>query len=287
MHEIVSGIYFEDSYPGVTLGAITLSRGTVMIDAPLRAEDGRSWRAALLNRGSGIDRVLINLDAHPDRTIGVRSLECTVLAHQLTAQEFQNRSATFKGQGDDTGSEWETCTDLGSSRWVIPDITFTQQLQLHWDKTGVSLEHHPGPSVGAIWVVIADAKVAFIGDAVLPDQPPFLADADIPAWIETLDELLLDKYKAYLLVSGRSGFVSSADIRKQKKILSEIETRLGTMRERSSPEEAAEKLIPKIMKHYDVSGKRRDFFENRLSHGLHQYTARRYRSRQDVNFEEQ
>ena len=66
------------------------------------------------------------------------------------------------------------------------------------------IEHHPGPAPGAIWVEIPSKKIVFVGDAVVEHQPPFLADADLPAWIETLSVLRIPKYRDYTIVSGRS-----------------------------------------------------------------------------------
>ena len=37
MQSIASNTYYETIYPGVTLGAVIMPRGTLMIDAPLRA----------------------------------------------------------------------------------------------------------------------------------------------------------------------------------------------------------------------------------------------------------
>src|ERR1051326_8026531 len=68
MREIARQVYIEDQYPGVVLGAISLPHGLIQIDAPPSPEDGRSWRASLLNLNSGVERILVNLDAHPDRT---------------------------------------------------------------------------------------------------------------------------------------------------------------------------------------------------------------------------
>ena len=44
MQAIASGIYYESNYPGVTLGAVIMPRGTLMIDAPLRPEDARTFQ---------------------------------------------------------------------------------------------------------------------------------------------------------------------------------------------------------------------------------------------------
>lgn len=286
MQEIASGIYYEQNYPGVTLGALALSRGTVMIDAPLRAEDGRSWRAALLNRNGGIERLLVNLDAHPDRTIGARSLECSVIAHQRTAQIFRSRSTTFKGQSVDAGAEWETCTDLGSSRWAIPDLTFSRQLELHWDpKKTLVLEHHPGPAAEAVWAIIPQAGVIFVGDAVLVNQPPFIATADLVAWLETLQELLNGEYQGYTLVSGRGGPVSVKDVHAQRELLEEIDSRLSALGTHGAPPEETEKLIPSLLSRFKSVSARRDLFENRLRYGLYRYYNRRFRPNEEPEAE--
>ena len=74
MDTITKNVYIDNQYPGVTLGVIVQPRGLIQIDAPPSPEDGRSWRAALMNLGGGPDRLLVNLDAHPDRTLGVRAM---------------------------------------------------------------------------------------------------------------------------------------------------------------------------------------------------------------------
>jgi hypothetical protein len=37
MHQIERGILYEDTYLGVTLGALVFSHGVIIIDAPIRA----------------------------------------------------------------------------------------------------------------------------------------------------------------------------------------------------------------------------------------------------------
>ena len=63
----------------MTLGVINLPHGLVQMDAPPSPEDARTWRAALLSLGGGSERLLVNLDAHPDRTLGARAMDCTVV----------------------------------------------------------------------------------------------------------------------------------------------------------------------------------------------------------------
>ena len=117
MQSIAKNVYIEDSYPGATLGVISLAHGLLQIDAPPSPEDARAWRAALLSLGGGSERLLVNLDAHPDRTLGARAMDCTVIAHEKTAQVFRTRPNTFKSPGEDTGADWETIPGLGSVRF--------------------------------------------------------------------------------------------------------------------------------------------------------------------------
>ncbi len=282
MREIQPGIYIETTFPGVTLGAVILSQGTVLIDAPMRAEDGRAWRTMLFNLGSSSNRILVNLDAHADRTLGSRAMECTIIAHQKTAQVFRSRPSVFKGQIPESGAEWETYNDAVGMRWASPDITFNQRICLHWGPPDVLLEYHPGPSSGAIWAIIADSKVLFVGDTVLHNQPPFLANADIPAWLEALD-LLKSRYRDYVIISGRGGVVPNEAVRSQYQTLKNVLKGMEKFAKHNDPSEMTESLIPAILADLTISSHLEEQYVQRLRHGLSQYYMRRYRPMEVIN----
>ena len=189
MHTITDGIYYQDTYAGVILGAVICPQGTLLIDSPFRPEQARSWKSSLLTQSRGTHRLMVNMDEHIDRTLGNRYIDLTILAHKKTADVIKNRSNVFKGQNFETGSEWEKYPDTIGARWAQPDLTFENQLNLYWGDCEIRMVHRPGPAKGAIWVEIPSKKVIFLGDAVLVDQPPFLANADIPTCIENLNLL--------------------------------------------------------------------------------------------------
>jgi glyoxylase-like metal-dependent hydrolase (beta-lactamase superfamily II) len=276
MQKIEQGIYYENAFPGVTIGAVILPLGTILIDAPLRAEDARSWLAILYNLGAKPNRILINLDAHPDRTLGARSMECTIIAHQKAAQVFRGRPSIFKGQNAESGSEWETYDDIVGTRWAIPDITFTNSLTLHWGEPEVLIEHHAGPAPGSTWVVIPSQHIAFIGDAVLSGQPPFLTNADIPAWVETLD-LLLNSYRDYTIVCGRGGLVKIEDVNTQQHHLKNVLKGMEKLAKRNAVPEQIESLIPGLLADLSFPSELEEQYIQRYRHGLYQYYTRRYR----------
>ena len=282
MQELAPHIFIETAYPGVTLGAINWTHGLILIDSPFRAEDTRSWRSSLLNLGGGVDRLLINLDAHIDRTLGARNMDCTVVGHEKMALVFRNRPVTFKAQGNDTGSEWEQYNGLGSIRWAAPEITFSDRLSIHWDDRPLVLEYHPGPATGSIWVVLPESRIILLGDAIVADQPPFLASADIPVWIETLQVLLTLEYRDYLLVSGRGGPLAQQQVRAQIALLEKIHKQVEDLAgQNAAPEETA-RLVPGLLSGLRFPPDRAGQYSQRLRYGLHQYYVRHYQPHSDI-----
>ncbi len=277
MQSIADNVYIEDHYLGVTLGVIQVARGLVQIDAPPSPEDSRSWRAALMSLSGGPERVLVILDAHPDRTLGARAMDCTVIAQERTAQVFRTRPTTFKAQGAETGADWETIPGLGTVRWAPPEISFSTHMALHWDESPILFEHHPGPTGGAMWVLVPEQKVVFIGDLVSKNQPPFLAHADLPAWIEALDLLLSADYKGFTFVSGRGGTVSTPAIKAQSEFIERVHERLEKMAKRGSSPDATEKLIEPLLTGFKSSSARHKQYVQRMRYGLRYYYARHYR----------
>jgi cyclase len=276
MQQIDRGIYYEDAYPGVTVGAVVLPQGTILVDAPLRTEDARAWLNLLYQQGSKTNRVLVNLDAHPDRSLGARSMECTIIAHQKTAQVFRGRPSIFKGQNAESGSEWETYDEMVGTRWALPDITFTQRLTIHWGEPETIIDHYPGAAPGSVWVIVPASRVVFVGDVILPNQPLFLTNADIPAWIDTVD-VLLHSYRDYQIISGRGGIVPVEMVVQQQQHLKHILKGLERLAKRSASVDAVEDLIPNLLNDFTFAPELTETYVHRYRHGLAQYYARRYR----------
>jgi glyoxylase-like metal-dependent hydrolase (beta-lactamase superfamily II) len=268
MKKILTGIYIENSYPGVTVGALVFPKGTILIDAPILPDDGHAWLKALHEEGGGDNRLLVNLDSHPDRTLGARAMEATVIAHEAVSKVFEQRPSIFKAQVSESGAEWEACTGLSGLRWVSPNIAFTEKSKLEWGDDDVFVEHHPGPEKGASWVVLPGRGAVFVGDAVPVKQPPFLARANPETWMEELDLLLSSEYKDYKIISGRGGLVKEKDIRDLRKFLGNVHKQLQRLARRKSSPQATEKLVDKLLVSIEAPAKNRTFFAQRLKFGL-------------------
>lgn len=276
MQEISPNIYIETGFGGVTLGVINLSHGVVLIDAPFLSDDIRLWRSSLSSMGGGIDRILINLDVQMDRVLGSRAMECTVVAHEDMASYYQSRSFAQKAQVQETGAECELYNNLGSFRWVPPEITFSHEFLIHWDDTPLILEYCPGAEYGAIWVRIPEERVLFLGDLVIPDQPPFLSNADIPTWINTLKRLVSHEFQNYIFIGGRTNLVRADQIRRQINFLEKVSEELEKLAQHQSAFYETEQLIPQLLRGFDVPADRESLYRKRLRYGLQQYYLKHY-----------
>jgi glyoxylase-like metal-dependent hydrolase (beta-lactamase superfamily II) len=276
MQEVTQNIYIDDQFPGVTLGVIVTPRGLIQIDSPPSPEDARTWRASLMSLGGGIDRVLVNMDAHPDRTLGARAMDCIVIAHEKTANIFRTRPSTFKAQGEETGADWESIPGLGSVRWALPEISFSDQMSLHWGNSPVLLEYHPGPSHGSIWVHLPEEKILFVGDTVMKNQPPFLAGSNLKAWLESLNELLDSTYKGYTFISSRGGIVTNTIIKNQYDFLKHVSDKLNKITTKKPNPATVEKLVTSMLTWFKAPAARQKQFAQRLRYGLLHYNARQY-----------
>jgi glyoxylase-like metal-dependent hydrolase (beta-lactamase superfamily II) len=274
MQEITNTIYIEDQFHGVTLGVIVTPRGLIQIDAPPAPEDARSWRATLMNLGGGMERALVNLDAHPDRTLGARAMDCTVIAHEKTAGTFRTRPNTFKAQGEETGADWESIPGLGSVRWSAPEISFLNQMTLHWGNSPVVLEHHAGPSSGSIWVHLPEEKIVFVGDAVLKNQPPFFAGANLTDWLSALNLLLSPAFKGYTVISSRGGVVTTNIIKTQLDFIKHVHDKLEKITAKKPNPAALEKMVNSLLPWFKVPAARQKQFAQRLRYGLLHYNSR-------------
>ena len=274
MRSIAPGVYLETKYPGVIQGLIVTNDGLLLIDSPPRAEDGRNWLAALEDYGK--PRYLILLDSHPDRVLGARILDLPIVAHDWTRQLMSNWSDTFKGGTRPIGAEVDHLKRITGVRNTVPDLTFSECILLHLGEREIHLWHRPGPTPGSIWVLFPKAKVAFIGDAVTVAEPPFIGEADIETWMNTLDDLRSSHMSEYKLISSRDGLIKREDVNSMARFLRKIPWRLERLGDRGAPTEAVAKYASPLLKDYIIPKARRDHVLLRLQAGLTRLYSRLY-----------
>lgn len=278
MRSVASGVFLESKFPGVSVGAVASRGRLLLIDAPIRVEDAREWVSQLSEKGR--PRSVALLDHHPDRVLGARGLDLPILAHDQTRLVMSAWPDTFKGGARPIGAEADRLKRISGVSKAVPDLTFSDEMSLHLEGREIVLLHRPGPTVGAIWVVVPDAKVVFLGDAVCLDEPAYVGDADLDAWRDTLQQAARGPYKGYTLISSRDGLIERRALGQMGAWLGRVEERLRKLKPRPDLAEATGSLASALLRSYKIPSTRREHAHLRLQVGLERlYT--RWRTEED------
>jgi glyoxylase-like metal-dependent hydrolase (beta-lactamase superfamily II) len=266
VRSILTGIYIENAYPALTVGVIASQDELFLIDSPLRSDDAKEWLGQISKLGT--PRFLAVLDQHPDRVIGARNIEIPRAAHSATSDAVANLPDTFKGASQPVGSEVDRIKRVTGITRLTPDLTFSDTLLIHHGDQPIQLTHQPGPTPGAMWVVLHERKVAFVGDAVTVSEPPFLGFAQINAWLDALDVLRDPPFDSYKIVTSRDGLVDRDAINEMARFLRKVPVRLERMHDSDDAEAAAESAASELIEDFKVTASRWELCHVRLKAGL-------------------
>jgi len=283
MEEIANNIYSEHCYPGVVLAVLKLKQGLLLVDAPFRSEDQQSWQAKLTELDARGDRLLVMLDTHIDRTLGIRAMETKVLGHENAVDILQKRSTTARGQDNEAGADWEPFNLPANIRWAVPDMSYSDKLSIYWDEEPIVLTHQPGSHLAGSWLWYHSEKVVFIGDSIVLDQPPFLAWSDLDHWLKDLTWLGSESFKGYKIISGRNGVVRPRSIEKMSDILTHLKDTIENLVEEPNPLEEIPKVVPQLLRKYHFDKDQTDLYRNRLIWGVERYIQRHFSNQSETN----
>lgn len=268
MLRILKGIYLEKDFPGVFLGAVVgkEEREAVLIDAPLRPEETSRWLETIGEKGE--PRYAVLLDSHPDRALGLRHYGLPLVAHELTSAEMTAWPDTYKGGAQPVGGEADGLNRVTGVGESVPEVIFRDRMTIELPGRKVHLLHQPGPTPGAIWVEVPDKATVFIGDAVTVKEPPYIGNADVDAWLESLDVLRDSPFDEYKVISSRDGLIERDEINDMARFLRKIPVRLDRLEEREVPEESVRTIAEELIEDFSVIKARRDLALVRLERGL-------------------
>jgi len=266
MRELVKGVFLEEDYPGVRLGAVVADGAALLVDTPLRIEDGREWLAGVGARGR--PRYLVLLDDHPDRVYGARGFDLALFAHHRAREAIAAWPDPLRSSAHLQGAEAERLKRVSGLARAVPHVGFDDELHLLLGSMRVELWHRPGPRPGSIWVVVPSARVVFVGDTVWTHEPPYLGEADLEAWLDSLAELRGTAFARYKIVSARDGLVRREALTAMSGFLRKVASRMARLRQHGDEPQAAARLAPQLAKGFRMSAARREQAMLRLQAGL-------------------
>jgi glyoxylase-like metal-dependent hydrolase (beta-lactamase superfamily II) len=272
MRKIKKNIYTESKYSGVHLAFVATSEGLLLVDCPLRVEDTKEWLSQVSEYGK--PRYMALLDAHPDRVLGARAIEIPLIAQDRTLETIREWADTFKGSVHPIGAESDRLKRITSVQRAAPEVVFTDQMVIQLGHVRFEFLHRPGPQPGSSWILLPKEKVAFIGDTVVLDEPPYVGHAHLNRWIDLLDELRGSTMGSYTLVSSQGAPIRREHINAMARFLRKVEHRVAKLLGGKWDEEDLELIAEELLEDFTTPGHRRDQALQRLKVGLVDLSAR-------------
>lgn len=143
-------------------------------------------------------RRLVNTHSHPDHTFGNELFtDAAVLAHERCREELSRDTLL-----ENPPPLWEPVPDWGDVSLRLPDITFTDTLQLWSGDRRLVVEHVgvPAHTGGDTVVWLPAERVLFTGDLVFNGGTPLLVSGSVTGYLHALQRLR--DYDAEVLVPG-------------------------------------------------------------------------------------
>lgn len=274
MREIVRGVFLQEAYPGVRLGAVVSDGAALLVDSPLRIEDGREWLAEVGSRGR--PRFMVLLDDHPDRVYGARGFDLSLIAQTQAREAIAAWPDPVRSTTHLQGAEADRLKRVSGLSRAIPHVGFEHELELKLGSQTIEIRHRPGPRPGSAWVVLPWARVVFVGDTVWAHEPPYLGEAQLEAWLEALAELRSSAFARFKIVSARDGLVRREAIVAMAGFLRKVAHRMERLQDREEEEEAAGRLAPQLVRGYRLPAARREQALLRLRTGLERLYSEQY-----------
>lgn len=266
MRKLRTGIFIETRFEGVLVGAIPSKDGLLLVDCPLLTDSVREWVGQLAPHGQS--KYMVLLDHHVDRVLGARVLEIPLIAHAETLRTMRDWPDAFKGSSKPIGADADQLKRLTGVSRAVPDLAFSDEIILHLGEREIRIMHRPGPTLGAIWVLLPAAKIVFIGDAVSVSQPPYLGDADIDQWMQRLDELRSPDFSNYHIVSARDGLVKRDQINRMARFLRKVPSRFSKLVGQGVSADAAAGFASYLLRDFQFPQSQRELMLRRLKSGL-------------------
>lgn len=270
MQELAPGVWVETEYRLITVGAIQTESGWLLIDTPPYPRDAWHWRETLAEIAPLPVLAVVLTDGHRDRLLGTCWFDVpTVIAHDETLAQMASLSAAFMESVAEalarTPAERE---QFASARLVMPTVTFSQRMILHYGSCHISLLSMTGPMAGSVWVHLPEQRVLFMGDSLSVNEHPYISGPYTKEWLDNLTELRRPRFAADLLVPGRGPVVDKNATEPLSNYLRLVRRRVQSLYRAGRPRADTASLVPELLTAFPYDPADSENVQRRIKSGL-------------------
>ena len=275
MEEIAKNVFIDTQYTGIIPAVLRLRDGLVMVDSPLRSDDQQDWWRRVSHLSEDAKQIMVMLDVHSDRLLSNPSVKFPIVAHENALEIIHNLPSVPRIPEVKTSADSEPYDVAQNLRWAVPDMTYSHDMAIVWDDEPVIVTHQPGGHYAGSWVRYDPAKLIFVGDSVVLNQPPFLEWCDLERWIDELNWLSSESFKGYKIISGRNGLVRQKSILKMIDYLTILKEAVDELFASQEREAVMTEVVPNLLKRLNFDREMTEAYKIRLTRGLKHVIAQR------------
>ncbi len=248
------GIYFEirqvsndtiaviDEELASNAGALIMDDYIVAVDATMRPDTARTFRAMLEDKYHRPVKYLCVTHYHGDHVFGLKPFsDVTIFASAHIVENMRRRMnsdwtpqalTAWKNQ-DPRVATW-----IDEVEFIIPPMLFHQRLDIINHNKSIEFYHAAGHTSCSVYGYYRNEKILFAGDLVFSDQLPFAADVtcDPEQWITTLKVWL--EWEIAQVIPGHGPVTGMAEIKKQLEYFELLkETTLNAIQAGKTPQD--------------------------------------------------
>lgn len=202
MEHISGSVYAELISPGCNVGIVATSKGTLISDTPLLRRHADKIRQELAAAGRAPVRFIHYTDHHHDHILGggLFGEEVVILAHKGARTGQLEADPQLVPDWVKTWS-WDNPADpeeIVGARPPLPNLTHQGEVELYLGEVHMVIIPLPGHLPETCGILFPKEKILFSGDAVFHENHPYMGDANLDVWAETLQKILALDFETIL-----------------------------------------------------------------------------------------
>jgi cyclase len=208
---------------GCNPGLVTTSDGVVFIDSPQLPSDAIAWIDAASQLGQQL--ILINTEHHIDHSVGNHFFDIPIIGQEGTRARFYDFFPIWGSSIKDAMQMFQKLDPEGAAKvreYKIkpPQITFKDQIKLYYGGLEIWAVNTPGHLPNSTVVYIPEDGVVFMSDTLVVEQLPWLHEADVLAWLDSLKRVR--SWQPRIVVPGHGPVAVPAVLDSMYAFLSEV-----------------------------------------------------------------
>lgn len=219
MQQIKENVFAVIPTAGCNMALVGTPLGTLLVDTPVTSSRAAELEAALRDAGHAPIRLVFLTHHHGDHILGTALFgDALILANghvdECVRAFDRNWIANWVAGGSVAPDEAE---EVMAAKIVPPHLVYSGNLVLRLGDVEAHVMPLPGHTPGSAGIWLPGTRVLITGDALFAGRHPFVLDADVGQWLNTLE--VMRELDADVIIPGHGPVCDYDEVDRQQHYL--------------------------------------------------------------------